>query len=293
MNIFTGTSIIQLQFGIGLLIIGLIGKRCCKKDKIKEFFKKVKNQGIFNIILGIISVIIQYLNEELFIISIFMLVIGVLFSFIYLLINALLLIKYGNLNKSSKIGIFIIVVLFCTRVFFGNTVSDKFEIGFRKLDESVKIGKEFLLFECNDEDHSDEKVYMTINKIEKDDSKATMMYFDLRYEGDKPINLVDENNSFSDLCSFRITRSCDKLEDEWDEFNIKDDIHYATIYDEYVKDLPKVVEPNMTLKNLVYPIAVDGTLYDDIPLKDMHIVIETALKMQHEGQTIREDISNL
>ena len=49
----------------------------------------------------------------------------------------------------------------------------------------------------------------------------------------------------------------------------------------------------MTLKNLVYPIAVDGTLYDDIPLKDMHIVIETALKMQHEGQTIREDISNL
>lgn len=283
----------QLQFGIGLLTVGIIGKKCCKKDKIKEFFFKVKNQGIFNIILGIISVIIQYLNEELYIISIFMLVIGILFSFIYLLISSILLIKYGNLNKSAKIGLFIIVVLFCIRVFFGDTISDKLEIGFRKLDEPIKIGKEFLLYKCDDEEHSNEKVYMTINKIEKDDYEATLMYFDLRYEGDKPINLVDENNSFSDLCSFRITISCDKLKDRWDEFNIEDDINNPTMYDEHIKNLPKVVEPNMTLKHLVYPIAVEGTLYDDIPLQDMNIVIETALKMQHEGQTIREDISIL
>lgn len=284
----------QLQFGIGLLILGLIGKKCCKNDKIKEFFKKIKNQGIFNIILGIISVIIQYLNEELYIISIFMLVIGILFSFIYLLISSLLLIKYGNLNKSAKVGLFIIVVLFCIRVFFGNTISDKLEIGFRKLDEPIKIGKEFLLYECDDKSHGDEKVYMTINKIEKDDSEATLMYFDLRYEGDKPINLVDENNSFSDLCSFRTTISCDKVDDSWeDQFVIEDDINYATIYDEYVKDLPKVVEPNMTLKHLVYPIAVPGVQYDDISIEDMRIVIKTALKMQHKGQTIREDISNL
>ena len=272
----------------------MIGKRCCKKDKIKEFFKKVKNQGIFNIVIGIISVIIQYLNEELLIISIFMLVIGISFSFIYLLISSLLLIKYGNLNKFSKIGIFIIVVSFCTYAFFGDSIADKLEIGFRKLDEPIKIGKEFLLYECNDENHSDEKVYMTINKIEKDDTKATMMYFELRYEGDEPISLVDEKNSFSELCSFRTTISCDKVENpSEDEFVIEDDINEPTIYDGYAKDLPKVIEPNMTLKNLVYPIAVVGTLYDDIPVEDMHIVIETDFKMQHEGQTIREDINIL
>lgn len=51
----------------------------------------------------------------------------------------------------------------------------------------------------------------------------------------------------------------------------------------------------MTINKIekVYPIAVEGTLYDDIPLEDMHIVIETAFKMQHEGQTIREDINIL
>ncbi|HBI93676.1 MAG TPA: hypothetical protein DDY58_15365 [Terrisporobacter glycolicus] len=285
-----GLSIKQLMFGVGLLIVGLIGKNCCTNDKIKEFFKKVKTQGIFNIILGIISVIIQYLNEELFIISIFMLVIGTFFSFIYLLISCLLLIKYGNLNKSSKIGIFMVVVSFCTYIFFGDAIADKLKIGFTKLDEPIKIGKEFLLYECNDESHGDEKVYMTINKIEKDNSKATMMYFDLRYEGDESINLVDENNSFSDLSSFRTTISCDRLEDDYDEFLIEDDINNPVIYSEYVKNLPKVVEPKMTLRNLVYPIAVEGTLYDDISLEDMNIEIETALKMQHEGKSIRENI---
>lgn len=45
---------------------------------------------------------------------------------------------------------------------------------------------------------------MTINKIEKDnglyveddESQCTVMDFDLRYEGKKPIKLVDENRSF-------------------------------------------------------------------------------------------------
>lgn len=46
----------------------------------------------------------------------------------------------------------------------------------------------------------------------------------------------------------------------------------------------------MTLRNLVYPIAVEGTLYDDISLEDMNIEIETSFKMQHDGKSIRENI---
>lgn len=142
------------------------------------------------------------------------------------------------------------------------------------MGEEIKIGEEFLLYECTDSLHSEEKVYMTINDIRKDDYNGELregmlsivMYFDLRYEGDEPIELVNKGDdistfdvnfgtgSFSDLCSFQTKIS------------------------------------TKSLKDLTHAVAVSGMGYDSIPLEDMDIELETYIKMNHEGKEIREKI---
>jgi hypothetical protein len=186
-------------------------------------------------------------------------------------------------------------------MFFGDAISDKFEMGFRKFNKPITIGEEFLLYECNNTSHGAERVYMTINKIEKDkgscvgndDVSCTVMYFDLRYEGDKPINLIDESTSFSDLSSFTTSLASEKLKyDDWsDDFIIEDDINSDVIHTEYTKKLPKVIKSGTTLKNLTHPIAIMGVRYSDMAVDDINIQIETKLKMQHEGKNIRENIN--
>lgn len=211
MNIFRGLSIMQLEFGILLFIVGFVSRKFSRHDKKRIFLNKIKNQGLFNIILGIVSWIIQYLSEDLFIISMIIFILGVLFSFIYLIINVIILIRNSSIGKTNQILMTIGVILISIYMFFGDAIVDKLEIGFRKFDESITVGKEFLLYECNNKLHGNEKVFMTINKIEKDNGSCvggsdsticTVMYFNLRYEGDKPINLIDKSRSFSNLSSF-------------------------------------------------------------------------------------------
>ena len=294
-------SIMQLVIGIALFTVGIVARNSSGNENKKRFFNKMKNQGILNIILGTSAIIMQLINEEIVLISMAMYAIGILFTTVYLLINLIFLVKNSTMGKNNRVLIIIGILLFAIFIFLGDTISDKFAIGYRKLNEPIKIGKAFLLYECDDKSHGNEKVYMTINKIEKDngacvgedESQCTVMDFDLRYEGKKPIKLVDENRSFSDLCSFTTTVSSDKLKDgEWeDEFFISDDMDSEVIHNEYIKNLPKVIKPGATLKNIVYPIAIMGVGYDDIPVKDMNLQIETGLKMQHEGKDIRENIN--
>lgn len=301
MDIFMGLSIMQLEFGLVLFMAGFVAKKFSKQDNKRIFSNKIKNQGLFNMILGIISGIIQYLNQNLLLISIIIFVVGIIFSITYLTINFIVLVKNSSMNIVIKITAIIGAILISIFMFFGDYIADKFAIGFRKFDESITVGKEFLLYECNNTSHGNEKVYMTINKIEKDngscvdndDLTCTVMYFDLRYEGDKPINLIDESRSFSDLCSFTTSLSCNKLkDDDWsDDFIIEDDINSPAIHTEYANELPKVIKPGTTLKNLTHPIAIMGVRYDDIPVKDINIEIETRFKMQHEGANIRENIN--
>ncbi|WP_018592833.1 DUF3185 family protein [Terrisporobacter glycolicus] len=301
MNFILIMSIMQLVIGIALFTVGIVARNSSGHENKKRFFNKMKNQGVLNVILGIVAIIMQLINEELGLISMGMYAIGILFTTVYLLINLIFLVKNSTMSKNNRIIIITGILLFGIFIFLGDIISDKFAFGYRKLNEPIKIGKEFLLYECDDKSHGNEKVYMTINKIEKDngscvgddESQCTIMDFDLRYEGKKPLKLVNENRSFSDLCSFNTIVSSDKLKDgEWEyEFLIEDDMDSEVIHSEYTKNLPKVIKPGATLKNIVYPIAIMGVGYDDISIKDMNLQIETGLKMQHEGKDIREDIN--
>ncbi|MCC3869742.1 hypothetical protein [Terrisporobacter mayombei] len=294
-------SIMQLVIGIALFTVGLVARNSSGHENKKRFFNKIKNQGILNLILSIVAIIMQVINEELGLISMAMYAIGILFTTVYLLINLIFLVKNSTMSKNNRIIIIIGILLFGIFIFLGDTIYDKFAVGYRKLNEPIKIGKEFLLYECNDKSHGNEKVYMTINKIEKDnglcvgddESQCTVMDFDLRYEGKKPIKLVNENRSFSDLCSFTTIASSDKLKDnkcEY-EFLIEDDMDSEVIHSEYTKNLPKVIKAGAKMKNIVYPITIMGDGYDDISVKDMNLQIETGFKMQHEGKNIRESIN--
>ena len=301
MEIFFMLSYIQISNGIITFIVEFLASKFCKRDNIVKFFKKVRNQGTFNIILGIVSVILQYLNSDLLIVSIILFVIGIFFSFIYILINLILLILKGNMNKATKIIIIICLLLFSIYIFFADYINSTLRIGFRKLNDPITIGKEFLLYECDDISHGNEKVYMTINNIEKDNGSCvndnefscTIMSFDLRYEGDKPIKLIDENRSFSDLSSFRTTVSSDKLkkDNHIADFIIEGDMGSEVIHSEYTHTLPELIKPGMTLKNLTHRVAIMGVVYDKMPVKDINIEIETGFKMQHAGKNIRENIN--
>lgn len=301
MNFILIMSVMQLVIGIALFTVGIVARNSSGHENKKRFFNKMKNQGILNVILGIASIIMQLINEELGLISMAMYAIGILFTTVYLLINLILLVKNSTMSKNNRILIIIGILLFGIFIFLGDTISDKFAIGYRKLNEPIKIGKEFLLYECNEKSHGNEKVYMTINKIEKDnglyveddESQCTVMDFDLRYEGKKPIKLVDENRSFSDLCGFTTIVSSDKLKDnecEY-EFYIDDGMDSEIIHSEYEYNLPKVIKPGTKIKNIVYPITIMGDGYDDIPVKDMNVQMETGAKIQHEGKNIRENIN--
>lgn len=301
MNLFFTLSYIQLSTGIITFIVGILGGKFFKEDNIVNFFNKVKNQGILNIILGIISVILQYLNSDLFIISMILFVIGILFSFIYILINLILLIQKSNIGKLTKVITIICLVLASIYMFFADSINNTLRIGFRNFQDPITIGKEFLLYECDDISHGNEKIYMTINNIEKDNGSyvdddefsCTIMDFDLRYEGNKPIKLIDENISFSDLSSFRTTISSNKLkkDNHIADFIIEDDMNSDVIHSEYTNTLPKLIKPGMTLKNLTHKVAVMGVGYDQLPIKDLDIEIETGFKIQHSGKNIRENIN--
>lgn len=300
MDIFFMLSIIQLVMGLGLFVIGTTSKLASGHENKRIFFNKMKNQGILNIVLGVISTILQYLNEDLLLISVIIFAVGILFSFIYLIINLILFIKKSSISKNNKIILIIGVILVPIFMFFGELITDELKVGFRKFKEPITVGKEFLLYECDNILHGDEKVYMSINKIEKDNGSCvgsdeticTVMYFDLRYEGDKQINLVDGKRSFSDLSSFTTTLSCDKLKDDhWDDFVIEEDIDSGVIHTEYADKLPEVIKPGEIIKNITYPLAVMGVGYDNISVEDINIQIETGLKMQHTGKDIRENIN--
>lgn len=235
----------QLVIGIALFTVGIVARNSSGHENKKRFFNKMKNQGILNVILGIVAITMQLINEELGLISMAMYAIGILFTTVYLLINLIFLVKNSNMSKNNRTLIIIGIVLFGIFIFLGDTISEMFAIGYRKFNEPIKIGKEFLLYECNDKSHSSEKVYMTINKIEKDngscvgddESQCTVMNFDLRYEGEKQIKLVNESRSFSDLCSFTTIVSSGKLKDnkcEY-EFLIEDDTDSEVIHSEYKK----------------------------------------------------------
>lgn len=294
-------STIQLVIGIMLFTVGLVAKKSSGHENKKKFFNKMKNQGIFNGILGITGCALQFLSKDLILISMLMFSVGILFTFIYLMINLIILVKNSNMNKRGQIMIIIGIILLSLYMFFGDAIMDKFAFGYRKLDEPITVGKEFLLYECGDKSHGAEKIYMTVNKIEKDngecvgdnDTQCTVMDFDLRYEGKMPIKLIDEERSFSDLCTFTTTLSSDKLKDDYweDEFLIEDDIDSEVIHTEYTANLPKVIKPGTKLKNLTHPIAVMGVGYDNVSIKDIKIQLETGLNFQHDGKSIRENIN--
>ena len=293
-------SIMQLVIGIILFTMGIIARNSSGHENKKRFFNKMKNQGILNIILGVIAIILPKLNEELMLISMVIYAVGILFTTIYLLINLILLVKKSTMIKRNKILVVIGILLLGIYMFFGRDIEDKLKIGYRKFDEPIAIGEEFLLYKCGNKSHGNEKVYMTINKIDKDngscvgddDTQCTVMDFDLRYEGKKPIKLIGEDRSFSDLCSFITTVSSNNHdEDEWeDEFIIENDMEYDIIHSDYAKNLPKIIKPGTILKNLTHTVAVMGVGYDNIPVEDMDIQIETNYKMQHNGENIRESI---
>ncbi|MBO3443858.1 hypothetical protein [Clostridium sp. CCUG 7971] len=293
MDIFLKLSTMQISLGITLFTAGIMVRKSSEDDNKKGFFNKIKNQGISNTILGMTAWIMQYLNKDLTIISIILFAVGTLFTFIYLIVNLILLVKNISTSKTNKIIIIIGVVVISIYMFFGDSIIDKLEIGFRKFNEPITVGKEFLFYKCDNKSHGSEKIYMTINKIEKDEDSCTVMDFNLRYEGNQSIKLIDEGRSFSDLCSFTTNLSSDKLEDgNWsDDFVIEDDMNSGVIHSEYTNKLPKVIKPGTTLNNLTHPVAIMGVRYDNIPVKDINIEIETKLKIQHDGKKIRENIN--
>ena len=70
--------------------------------------------------------------------------------------------------------------------------------------ENVSINEEFLLYKCKRVIHKNEKVYMTINSIDKDEEGYYILSFDLRYEGDKPIQVTKGAGNFSYLSKFKL-----------------------------------------------------------------------------------------
>ena len=138
------------------------------------------------------------------------------------------------------------------------------------------MGEEFLLYK-NDDSQGNERVYMTINKIIKDEPDI-VIYFDLKYEGEKDIPLVGNKLNFSDLCTFKTSLSSKITKDrEEDVFNIEEDIDSDMVYTEYTKKLDKVIKPGTKIKNLTQFII--GIYKDDegISIKDTDIIIESGI----------------
>jgi hypothetical protein len=89
----------QVSFGLVLFLIGLVSRMFSIDDNKRIFLNKIRNQGLLNIILGGIGGVIQYLNTDLTIISMIVFAVGILFSFIYLIIKSVLLIKNSSMKK--------------------------------------------------------------------------------------------------------------------------------------------------------------------------------------------------
>lgn len=59
----------------------------------------------------------------------------------------------------------------------------------RRYDKPIELKDEFLLFECENREHPDEKLYFTLNDIYEDDSGKIFVDFTYRFESDKPISI--------------------------------------------------------------------------------------------------------
>jgi len=143
MNFILIMSVMQLVIGIALFTVGIVARNSSGHENKKRFFNKMKNQGILNVILGIASIIMQLINEELGLISMAMYAIGILFTTVYLLINLILLVKNSTMSKNNRILIIIGILLFGIFIFLGDTISDKFAIGTENLMNQLKLGKNF------------------------------------------------------------------------------------------------------------------------------------------------------
>ena len=59
----------------------------------------------------------------------------------------------------------------------------------RRYDKDIELKDEFLLFECENREHPDEKLYFTLNNMYEDDSGKIYVDFTYRFEADEPISI--------------------------------------------------------------------------------------------------------
>lgn len=263
-------SIIQIIIGVAFILIYKISRNSNSTNMMKII-------GYINILLGGITFLIQKLNDKLSIITMLIFSISMMITFIYLVIIVLKSIKDSDIKNNNKKILFIVIIAIFILIPLSKKVISQINLEYRKTHNNIKVGDEFLLYK-NDESQGNERVYMTINKIVKD-GPDIVIYFDLRYEGDKDIPLVGDKLNFSDLCTFKTTLSSEITKyREDDEFNIEEDIDSDMVYTEYTKKLDKVIKPGTKIKNLTqFILGIDYEDDKDIPIKDSDIMIESGI----------------
>ncbi len=270
-----------LSMSITQIIIGAVLIFIYKISKNNNSINIIKIIGYINIFLGGITLIIQKLNDKLSIVTMLIFSISIIITFIY--ISVILLKTVNQRDKKNKKILFVVIISIFILIPMSKKIITQINLEYKKTHNNIKVGQEFLIYK-KDNSQENKRVYMTISKIVKDEPDI-VIYFDLRYEGDKEIPLVGDKLSLSDLCAFNTTLSSNITKDrEDDEFNIEEDIDSDMVYTEYTKKLDKVIKPGTKIKNLTQFILGIYKDDDDIPIKDTDIVIESGIKTNQKIQ---------
>lgn len=126
-------------------------------------------------------------------------------------------------------------------------------IGYKMIHtENVSINEEFLLYKCKRVIHKNEKVYMTINSIDKDEEGYYILSFDLRYEGDKPIQVTKGAGNFSYLSKFKLIVKSNNIFKRLDYryFEIADTSEYDYRVHSYRENLPDTLNSGESIRNI-------------------------------------------
>ncbi|MEG0857087.1 MAG: hypothetical protein RSG52_11485 [Terrisporobacter sp.] len=263
-----------LSMSITQIVIGVILIFVCKISKNSNSRNMIKIIGYINIFLGITTLIIQSINNQLSIVTMLIFSISIIITFVY--IGVVLINSAKDSNENNKKIVFVVIISILILNPLANKIITKINLEYMKSNRSIKVGEEFLIYK-NDDSQGNETVSMTINKIVKD-GPDIVIYFDLKYEGDRDIPLVGDKLNFSDLCTFKTNLSSKITKDvEEDEFNVEEDVDSDMVYTEYTKKLDKVIKPGTKIKNLTQ--FVIGIYKDDkgIPIKDTDIIIESGI----------------
>jgi hypothetical protein len=95
-----------------------------------------------------------------------------------------------KMKKIKDIVLNIVIVLLCMQgiSFISSVLSGEGKPS-RRYDKPIELKDEFLLFECENREHPDEKLFFTLNNIYEDDSGKIFVDFTYRFEADKPISI--------------------------------------------------------------------------------------------------------